>query len=70
MDALDCLLTYNYKIVKEPGLAKEPMFRLCGAKATISCMEDKAAVAGWTQEIEESFGYYTDRIVAIGRAML
>lgn len=73
MDALDCLLAYNYKIIKDPGPVVggvHPAFRLCSAKAFFHSAEDKKAVAGWLHEIEENRDYYSDRIIDLGKKML
>ncbi len=72
MDALDCLLAYNYKIIKDPGpvvAGVHPTFRLCGAKAFFHSAEDKKAVARWLHEIEENRDYYCDRIINKGNRL-
>ncbi len=64
IDALDCLLLYGYKIVREPG--QKNLFRLCNAKAYIQTRKDKAVVAIWLKELEESKPYYAKRICDLG----
>lgn len=72
MDALDCLLAYNYKVVDANGTrdAIIRIFRLCGDDAFMHTVEDKEAIAGWLQELEGNLEYYTKRIVDEGRKTL
>lgn len=81
MDALDALLAFGYRVVKEtPHTATAmamngPSFRLCGAKAFISCHDDKRSIALLLQEIEETARieeyetYYVNKIIDIGKRL-
>lgn len=76
LDALDALLCYGYRVVRDGPTGVDTAFRLCGAKAFLTCAEDKKAVALLLQEIEETNGikgfenYYVHKIIEIGRSQL